>query len=66
MGGSQLQQTVHACKVQSLCAAFHIQTTEQTPQVNFDRVFTDLKFGGNVAVAQTTVEHDDELLLALG
>lgn len=55
-----------ARKVQRLCAAFHTQAAEQTPQVHFDRVLADVEFGRNVAVAQTTVEHDDELLLALG
>jgi hypothetical protein len=63
---AELQQTVHACEVQRLCAALHVQTTEQAPQVNFHGVFADVQLGGNVAVAQTTIEHHDKLLLALG
>ena len=63
---AELQQTGHACKVQRLGAALHIQTTEQAPQVNFHRVLADVQFGGDVAVALTTIEHDDELFLTLG
>ena len=34
--------------------------------MNLDRVFADVEFSGDVSVAQTTVEHDDELFLTLG
>ena len=47
-------------------AAFHIQATEQAPQVNLDSVLADLEFFGNIAGAQTLVEHDEQLFLALG
>ena len=34
--------------------------------MNLDGVLADLEFFGNVAIAQTLVEHDEQLFLALG
>ena len=55
---------MRARKVQGLRTTLHTQTTEQAPQVDFDGMFTDIKFFSNLTVAQATVQHDDELLLA--
>ena len=60
------QQAVGAGVVDGLGAALDAQAAEQAPQVHLDRVFADAQFVGDLAVGQAAVEHDDQLLLALG
>ena len=63
---SNTQPTVGAGKVQRLCTAVDAQATEQTPEVHLDGVLADFEFVGNVAVGQALVQHQNQLLLALG
>ena len=49
-----------------LRAALDVKTAEQTPEVDLDGMFADLQLLGYVAVGQASVEHDQQLFLALG
>ena len=65
-GGSAGQHAVSAGVVDGLGAALDAQAAEQAPQVDLDGVLADAEFVGDLAIRQAAVEHDDQLLLALG
>ncbi|MDT4853938.1 hypothetical protein FQZ97_882210 [compost metagenome] len=49
-----------------LRAALDVEAAEQAPQVHLDGVFADLQLFRDVAVGQSSVQHDEQLLLPLG
>ena len=60
------QKTMHSGEMQGLRAAFDTQASKETPQVHLHGVLTDAQLRGNVTVGESTVEHQNQLLLTLG
>ncbi len=52
--------------MQRLRSAVDTQTSEESPKVNLHRMFADTQLFGYVAIAQTLIQHQDQLFLTLG
>ena len=63
---SDTEPAVGPGKVQRLGPAVDAQSSEQTPEVDLDGVFTDVELFSDVTVGQTLVEHQNQLLLTFG
>ena len=50
--------------MQRLSSALDPQSSKEPPKMHFNGVLTDVEFSSNISVAQPSIKHEDELLLA--